>query len=74
MSKAVLLKYVNLLLILSFLTQVVTIVMIELRPGESVMDFHETNGFILIGLVVVHAILNFGWIKANLLKWRKPAA
>lgn len=74
MSKAVLLKYVNLLLILSFLTQIVTIVVIELRPGGLVMEAHETNGFILIGLVVVHAILNFGWIKANLLKWRKPAA
>ena len=74
MSRALLLKIVNALLVLSFLVQVASVVVMEISPGEFIGELHEVNGYILIGLVVLHVILNFAWIKTNLLTWRKRSA
>lgn len=74
MSRALLLKIVNALLVLSFLVQVASVVVMEISPGAFIGELHEVNGYILIGLVVLHVILNFAWIKTNLLTWRKRSA
>ncbi|MDO8302980.1 MAG: hypothetical protein Q7T18_07050 [Sedimentisphaerales bacterium] len=36
----------------------------ELAPGAFVV-FHKGGGIILAGLIVVHLILNFNWVKAT---------
>lgn len=74
MSRALFLKIVNALLVLSFIVQVVSVIVLEASPGEFVGELHEINGFTLIGLVVLHVILNFAWIRMNLLTWRRRSA
>jgi hypothetical protein len=61
-----LLKIVNPVLALSFLTQIASALLIEifeLPLGE----LHEINGYVFTALVIFHIILNWNWIKRNLL-------
>jgi len=37
-------------------------------PREAFEFFHEGGGFVLIGLGILHLILNFNWVKANYFK------
>jgi len=56
------LKYVNPVLFLVLLIQVVTGVAMALFEWEAVHELHETNGFILIAVAATHITLNRGWI------------
>jgi hypothetical protein len=74
MNKLSLLKVLNPLLVLSFLLQAVTVVFIMLRTGpEWTIKVHIYNGLAFLALALVHVMLNWGWIKANMFK-RKIAS
>ncbi len=64
------LKLTNAVLLLIALFQVVTGVIQSQVFYGPVAEFHEINGFVLAGLVVVHLALNWGWVKSNLLPAR----
>ncbi|MCM8760549.1 MAG: DUF4405 domain-containing protein [Candidatus Omnitrophica bacterium] len=72
MNRAKTLKVVNAALLVSFLAQTVTALIIyfgiDIPDMKLVYDIHEHNGMIMIVLVLVHVALNWGWIKANFFK------
>lgn len=72
MTKLTLLKIVNPLLLVSVALQAITglIFFFEVRLPRlsTLLEIHEYNGLAMLALAAAHITLNFGWIKANLLK------
>ena len=66
----------NSVLFLSMFTQIITGVMLFFDMFGPILRavslVHSYNGFLLVGLVIIHLVFNWGWIKANLFK-RRPA-
>ena len=75
MNKARLFKVVNAALILSAIVQFTTVVMImahiKAPNARMVFEIHEHNGIVMCVLIMMHVMLNWGWIKANFLKVHK---
>lgn len=65
MKKNIVLKISNLILLVLFVNQTVTALFHEKLSHEAFEVIHEGAGVILVGLVVVHLILNFSWVKAS---------
>lgn len=64
------LKIVNPFLFLSALFQVITIIDLNFFSA-SLFGYHKINGYILGGLVLLHIILNWGWIANSYFKFKK---
>jgi len=71
MTKLSVLRIVNAVLLVSFILQVATSLMLffEFFPfsGRVIAETHEYNGLFFIFLVFLHIGLNWNWIKANFL-------
>ncbi|MBI4979334.1 MAG: hypothetical protein HZC28_17770 [Spirochaetes bacterium] len=66
--KSMLLRIVNILLIISVVLQAATIIAIKVfgifnLPGEA----HEWNGYAFGVLLIAHLVLNWPWIRMNIL-------
>lgn len=69
-------KIATILLAVSFFVQLLTAAgmvffrSLALRLGvfSQMAEIHEYNGFIFTALVLAHIYLNWGWIRANILK------
>ena len=74
MSRVQLYKAVGAILLLSFLVQAVTAIIIVLRikvpHTQMIFEIHEYNGMFMIIVASMHVVLNWGWIKANFFKKR----
>ena len=72
MKKLQLLKIVNTVLLVSFIVQAASSLIIFFRiklPNTPlVFTVHEYNGLLIIVLMVLHIWLNWGWIKMNILR------
>ncbi len=69
MNKIKLLKLVNPVLGISFLLQAISAVTMVLgKAPRWLYKLHIINGLIFIIIAIVHVTLNWGWIKANILK------
>lgn len=75
MNKILQLKIVNSILFISAVIQALTGISLAFRlfismPKifESIAEIHEHNGFILVVLILIHLILNWGWIKIQIFK------
>ncbi len=65
MKKNTILKIINPILLVLIISQAVTgLLHLKLSP-ETFETLHEGGGLILVGLVIVHLILNFNWVRAN---------
>jgi heme A synthase len=65
MKKNTVLKIINPILLVLIVNQAVTgLLHLKLSP-DTFETLHEGGGMILVGLAVVHLILNFNWIKAS---------
>jgi heme A synthase len=65
MKKNTILKIINPILFLLIISQAVTgLLHLKLSP-ETFETIHEGGGIVLVGLVIVHLILNFNWIRAS---------
>jgi hypothetical protein len=75
MTKNTWLKIANPLLFLSALIQILTGFVLALKMLPSQIGFfyelHEHNGMVFVVLLVIHIILNWGWVRANFLKRHK---
>jgi len=75
MNKVLALRIVNTVLVFSFILQAITVAIIFLKIRTSynhiVFEIHEYNGLLIIAVVIAHVTLNWGWIKANLLRKRQ---
>ena len=58
-------KIINPILFVLILNQAVTALLHSKIPMDTFETIHEGGGFILAGLVIIHLILNFNWIKLN---------
>jgi hypothetical protein len=65
MKRNTALKILNPILVVFFVNQVVTVLFRGHLSHEAFETFHIGGGSIFIGLIVVHFILNFNWVKAN---------
>lgn len=72
MNKLQLLRITNAALLASVLVQAATglILLFEIKVPNinTVLVIHGRNGLILTALVIVHIMLNWGWIKTNFIK------
>jgi heme/copper-type cytochrome/quinol oxidase subunit 4 len=75
MNKMALMRPVNLALIISFVLQAITSLIIffhiKVPRRWGIFDIHVYNGLLILLLALVHIWLNWGWIKANYLKTKK---
>ncbi len=64
MKKQKLLFATNILLFLLILNQLTTVLIKDFVDPEF-FEIHEIGGFLLIALVLVHLVLNWGWVRSN---------
>ena len=65
MKKNTLHKILNPILLVLFINQAVTVLFLDELPPWAFQVFHKGGGSILLGLIALHFILNFNWVKAN---------
>ncbi len=65
MKKNTLHKILNPILLVLFINQMVTVLLLDELPPWAFQTFHKGGGGILLGLIAIHFILNFNWVKAN---------
>jgi hypothetical protein len=70
MKKSQWLWWVNLLLFVALTVQITTVVLRD-EPFKTFALFHFWCGRLLLTLAVVHLILNWGWMKTNVLRFLK---
>lgn len=68
MKKASVLRWVNLLLVLLFITQASSGIGHEALSHEVFEKVHGGGGLLFIVLGLIHLILNWGWVKTQLFK------
>lgn len=68
MSKANLLKRLNLFLFLIFIIQATTGALYFLVGGEVWEKIHLLGGVIMLVVAGLHIIFNWGWVKSNYFK------
>lgn len=68
MNKLKTLKTVNTILAIAFLTLGLTAMMHNYIPYSIYRRIHPLAGYTFSALAVTHVILNYGWIKKNILK------
>ncbi|NPV00248.1 MAG: hypothetical protein HPY53_02590 [Brevinematales bacterium] len=67
------LKYLNPVLFLAILIQLITISIFKMQDfgwvsaPSWISDVHDINGTVFAGLAIAHIILNWGWIKSTIL-------
>jgi predicted ferric reductase len=71
MNKNQWMKGVNVLLLVSFLVQVVTSLWLLFGGSDAAYDIHKYNGLLFILFACMHIFLNWGWIRSVLLKKRQ---
>ena len=70
MKRNTALKILNPVLAVLFINQALSGIFHHQISYEAFEILHKAAGKVFIGLVVVHFVLNFNWIKANYLKRR----
>jgi hypothetical protein len=66
MKKSQWLWWVNILLAAAFISQLLTVVLRDAISAKMFFTFHIWCGRALLGLAVVHLILNWNWVKTNI--------
>ncbi|MBN1627296.1 MAG: hypothetical protein JW944_12305 [Deltaproteobacteria bacterium] len=65
MSKKTALKIVNIIIALLILNQAASAILRRLIGREAFEILHEGGGIFLIIGVIIHVILNWGWVRAQ---------
>ncbi len=73
MNKAKLLKVLNPILFILLAVQLVSILLIKITPQLSfIYILHNWNGAVISLTIIIHLILNFGWIKSTYFSRKNP--
>ena len=64
-------KILNPVLILSAFVQIASTVIRAIHYTELMNNIHQVNGWILIGIILLHLILNWNWVKSVLFARKK---
>ncbi len=65
MKRNTALKILNPILLVFFVNQAITVIFRDSLSPSAFEIFHKTGGAIFIGLLALHFILNFNWVRAN---------
>jgi hypothetical protein len=65
MKRNTALKILNLILLVLFVNQAVTVLFLAKLSHEVFEVLHKSGGAILLVLIAIHFILNFNWVKAS---------
>jgi len=65
MKKNTLHKILNPILLVLFINQTITVLLLDELPRWAFETFHKGAGGVLLALIALHFILNFNWVKAN---------
>jgi len=65
MKKNTMLKILNLILLVLFVNQAVTVLFLAKLSRETFEVLHKGGGAILLVLIAIHFILNLNWVKAS---------
>ena len=68
MKKNVQLKILNALLALLLVSQALTGLFRDSIPDNVFEDIHVPGGLLIVSGVILHVILNWGWVRVNFLK------
>ncbi|HPU97782.1 MAG TPA: hypothetical protein PLO53_07485 [Candidatus Hydrogenedentes bacterium] len=71
MNRTLMLKVVNPLLAVSFLSQAGSGLFHGALSHEAFEVVHEGGGYLLIALALAHVLLNWPWIRANVMGYLK---
>lgn len=71
MTKQTALKIVNPILGLLIINQALTGIFHLYLSNRAFTILHEWGGYVLVTVVIVHVVLNWGWVKAQFLQRRK---
>ena len=71
MNKNLLLKIINPIRLLLFISQASSGLFHEYLSHELFELIHEKGGIILVLITLTHLYLNWGWVRANLLNFPK---
>ena len=71
MTKQTALKIVNPLLGLLIINQALTGIFHLYLSNRAFTILHEWGGYVLVTMVIVHVVLNWGWVRAQFLRRRK---
>jgi hypothetical protein len=64
MNKKSALKFINVVIAILILNQATTATLSDLIGHEAFEALHATGGFLLLLGVIIHVILNWGWVKS----------
>ena len=67
MNKKIFLLITNIVLLLSFITLVLTVVLMEFTPYAFIKEIHENAGIVFAIAALIHIYLNWAWIRTNLI-------
>jgi hypothetical protein len=65
------LLWVNILLLVAVVIQIITVVFHDAMPRSVFFNVHIWCGRALLTLAVAHLVLNWNWVKTNVLKFLK---
>jgi len=68
MNKKTALKIINAIIAILILNQAVTAILSDLIGRDAFEVLHEGGGSLLLLGVVIHVILNWGWVKSTFVK------
>lgn len=72
MTKVSVLRVVNIMLALAFFTVLTSVILMKAGIiNPTVFEVHETAGGLMLLLAATHLWLNWGWVRANILKRRQ---
>ncbi|MEK6795101.1 MAG: DUF4405 domain-containing protein [Spirochaetota bacterium] len=70
--KALMLRIVNLLLFFTLIVQLSTVLLFKVFTlYQTVSEIHEIAGYVMGGLLLLHIVLNWPWIRAQLMRSKK---
>ncbi len=71
MNKNLLLKIINPILLVLFITQACSGLFRDSLSHELFEIIHEGGGIILVVVSLLHLLLNWGWVRVNFLKMQQ---
>lgn len=73
MKKQILLKFLNIVLLLAFVTVALSMILYRWGPesirwSESMYEIHETSGMVFFFMVILHFVFNWTWVRNTYFK------
>jgi drug/metabolite transporter (DMT)-like permease len=62
------LKYINPIIAILIVSQLMSALLSDILPKETFEVWHKGGGLLLFIGIIVHLVLNWGWVKSTYLK------